>query len=63
MVEVTERKTKVDWAFFVLKIAFHYEDAEKITLVMDNLNTHASGSLYEAFFPEKATTSGTVLKD
>jgi hypothetical protein len=54
MVEVTARKTKRDWAFFVEKIASRYEDAEKITLVMDNLNTHAPGSLYEAFVPEKA---------
>jgi hypothetical protein len=54
MVEVTECKTKVDWALFVKKIACRYEDAEKITLVMDNLNTHTPGSLYEAFAPEKA---------
>ena len=54
MVEVTESKTKVDWAFFVEEIASFYEDAEKITLVMDNLNTHVPGSLYEAFAPEKA---------
>lgn len=54
IVEVTERKTKVDWAFFVEKIASHYEGAEKIILVMDNLNTHTPGSLYEAFVPEKA---------
>ncbi len=54
MVEVTETKTKVDWAFFVEKIASCYEDAERITLVMDNLNTHVPGSLYEAFSPEKA---------
>ncbi len=56
MVEVTERKTKKDWAFFIEKIASCYEDAEKITLVMDNLNTHTPGSLYEAFAPEKAKT-------
>jgi hypothetical protein len=54
MVEVTESKTKVDWALIVEKIASRYEDAEKITLVMDNLNTHTPGSLYEAFAPEKA---------
>ena len=54
MVEVTESKTKVDWAFFIEKIACRYENAEKITLVMDNLNTHTPGSLYEAFTPEKA---------
>lgn len=54
MVEVTDRKTKIDWALFVEKIAFRYEHVEKITLVMDNLNTHTPGSLYEAFTPGKA---------
>ncbi len=54
MVEVTEHKTKVDWALFVEKIACRYRQAEKIILVMDNLNTHTAGSLYEAFPPKKA---------
>jgi len=54
MVEVTESKIKVDWAFFVKKITSHYQGAEKITLVMDNLNTHTPGSFYEAFAPAKA---------
>ena len=35
-------------------IAASYPDAERITLGMDNLNTHTPGSLYEAFAPEKA---------
>jgi len=54
MVKITERKTKQDWAFFLEEIAVQYNDAEKITLVMDNLNTHEPGSFYEAFLPEKA---------
>ncbi len=54
MVDLTERKTKKDWAIFIEKIASRYEDAERITLVMDNLNTHNPGSLYETFPPEKA---------
>jgi hypothetical protein len=54
MVKITERKTKQDWAFFLEEIAVRYKDAEKITLVMDNLNTHEPGSFYEAFLPEKA---------
>ena len=54
MVKVTERKTKRDWAQFLSKIADDYQDAEKITLVMDNLNTHKPGSLYEAFPPQQA---------
>ena len=54
LVKVTERRTKIDWAYFIEEIAQAYENAEKITLVMDNLNTHKPGSLYEAFTPEKA---------
>ncbi len=40
MVKITERKTKRDWAYFLEDIAAQYKSAEKITLVMDNLNTH-----------------------
>ncbi len=54
MVKVTERKTKRDWAFFLEEIANQRERANKITLVMDNLNTHVPGSLYETFPPVKA---------
>jgi hypothetical protein len=54
MVKVTERKTKQDWASFLEDIATQYEEAEKITLVMDNLNTHGPGSLYETFPPAQA---------
>lgn len=54
MVRVTERRTKRDWASFVEDIADQYEGAEKITLVMDNLNTHVPGSLYQTFAPAKA---------
>lgn len=54
LVKVTEKKTKIDWAYFLEEIAEHYPDAERITLVMDNLNTHTPGSLYEAFQPAKA---------
>ena len=54
MVKVSERKTKQDWACFLVDIAKHYAEAERITLVMDNLNTHAPGSLYETFPPDQA---------
>jgi hypothetical protein len=54
MTKVTERKTKVDWARFLQDIAGRYRDAQKITLVMDNLNTHSPGALYETFPPEQA---------
>lgn len=52
--KVTERKTRIDWAHFVDDIARHYPAAKRITLVMDNLNTHTPASLYEAFPPERA---------
>lgn len=54
MVKITERKTKQDWAFFLEDIANQNEEVDKITLVMDNLNTHVPGSLYETFLPDKA---------
>ncbi|HEC26440.1 MAG TPA: IS630 family transposase [Gammaproteobacteria bacterium] len=54
MTKVTARKTKVDWAQFIQDIAERYQDAKKITLVMDNLNTHSPGALYQAFPPGQA---------
>ena len=54
LVKITETKTKQDWAFFIEYIASQYQGAEKITLVMDNLNTHTPGSLYETFPPDHA---------
>lgn len=54
MVRVTERRTRMDWARFLGVIAENYPQAEKITLVMDNLNTHGPGSFYETFVPETA---------
>ena len=54
IVKITERKTKRDWAHFLEDIAALYQGAEKITLLMDNLNTHTPGALYETFNPDKA---------
>ena len=54
MTKVTEYKTKVDWAQFLQEIAERYQDAQKITLVMDNLNTHSPGALYQTFPPDQA---------
>jgi hypothetical protein len=54
LVRVTERKTMVDWARFLSAIADMYPDAQRIVLVMDNLNTHSPGSFYEAFAPSVA---------
>jgi len=55
IVKATERRTKIDWAHFIKELVDdHYPDAEKIILVMDNLNTHTKASLYEAFTPSEA---------
>jgi hypothetical protein len=54
-VTVTDRRTKIDWAYAVRDLVDgHYPYAERITLVLDNLNTHSLGSLYEAFDPVEA---------
>ena len=54
-VEVTERKTAVDFARFLRAVSDElYPDAEKVVLVCDNLNTHGPASLYEAFEPAEA---------
>ncbi len=54
LVKVTNRKTKQDWAEFLKDISENYPNAQKITLIMDNLNTHKPGSLYETFSPQEA---------
>jgi hypothetical protein len=54
-VQVTEFKTKKDWAIFVKMIADEqYRKAKKITLVMDNYITHAASAFYETFVPAEA---------
>ena len=54
-VEVTDRRTKADWARVVRKLVDEdYPDKERIVLVMDNLNTHHPASLYETFEPAEA---------
>lgn len=52
---VTERRTRVDWAMALRDLLDgRYADAKVIVLIMDNLNTHSLGSLYEAFPPAEA---------
>lgn len=54
-VSVTDRRTKVDWAMEIKQLLdVSYPDADKIVLVMDNLNTHTGASLYEVFQPQEA---------
>ena len=54
-VTVTEHRTKLDFAAQMKELVdVHYPGAEKIRVVMDNLNTHKRASLYEAFSPAEA---------
>jgi len=54
-VRVTDHRTKKDFAETIKELADErYPEAEKIVLVMDNLNTHSPASLYEAFEPSEA---------
>jgi len=54
-VTVTDHRTKTDWAHQIKTLLDNqYADAEKVILVMDNLNTHTGASLYETFEPAEA---------
>lgn len=54
-VKVTDRRTEVDFAQVIRELVDEqYPKAEKVVVVMDNLNTHKLSSLYEAFAPEEA---------
>jgi hypothetical protein len=54
-VEVTERRTAIDYAHILKDLSdVHFPHAQKIVLVQDNLNTHAKASLYKAFPPADA---------
>ena len=54
-VKVTDHRTMIDFAYCMRDLVdVHFPDAEKIVLVMDNLNTHKFASLYQAFEPAEA---------
>jgi DDE superfamily endonuclease len=54
-VQVTERRTTADFAWVIKGLVDDdYPEAEKIVLVMDNLNTHKPAALYEVFEPAEA---------
>ena len=54
-VRLSERRTRIDWAHCVKELADVSDpDAERLVLVMDQLNTHSPASLYEAFSPAEA---------
>jgi hypothetical protein len=52
---VTDTRTKIDFANCLRDLSDkYYPHAERIVMVMDNLNTHSLASLYEAFAPDEA---------
>lgn len=54
-VEVTEKRRKIEWATVMKQVADEfYPQAEKIVVVLDNLNTHTPSAFYETFAPEEA---------
>ena len=54
-VKVTDQRTRKDWAIAMQELADGiYPQAEKIVIVMDNLNTHSPASFYETFEPDEA---------
>jgi len=54
-IQVTERRTRVDWAYAMRDLVdVYFPTATTIRVVSDNLNPHDPGSLYEAFAPEEA---------
>jgi len=62
-VEVTERRTRQDWARFIKAMLIErYPQAIKVRLVMDNLNTHDLASLYETFPPAEARSLAERLE-
>lgn len=62
-VEVTDTRTRRDWAHFVRDLVDgRYRDADVVVLVMDQLNTHSVASLYEAFAPAEAERVASRLE-
>ncbi len=54
-IKITDHRKKTDFAEFIKELVdIHYPKAEKIVLIMDNLNTHNGSSLYEIFKPAEA---------
>lgn len=54
IIQVKDRRTKKDYAYFMKDLVQDYPEAEYVKLVQDNLNTHTAASFYEAFPPQEA---------
>jgi hypothetical protein len=62
-VHALSRRTRIDWAAQVKQLlTIDHPHADTVVLVMDNLNTHTIGSLYEAFTPDEAFTLAQRLE-
>ena len=62
-VDAKERRTSIDWAHQIKRLLDEdYPDVEVVRLVMDNLNTHKIGSLYQAFNPKEAARLAARLE-
>ena len=62
-VAITEHRRRTEWAEFIREmVEERYADAEKVVLVMDNLNTHKTASLYHTFSPEVARRLASRLE-
>lgn len=54
IVEITDQRRKLEFALHFQKVAAEFPTAEKITVILDNLNTHNESSFYETFEAEEA---------
>jgi hypothetical protein len=62
-VAITEHRARQDWALFIKgMLDERYPQATKVRLVLDNLNTHSTASLYETFPPEEARRLASRLE-
>ncbi len=61
LVKITEKKTKRDWPYFLAEIADHYSDAEKNTLVMENLKLILQVHHTKHFSLQKRNSFGIVM--
>lgn len=59
---ITERRTRIDFANSMKHVVDLYPQADVIRVVLDNLNTHKIGSLYDAFSPEQARAIASKLE-
>lgn len=63
LLEVTARRANVDFAFFVRRLVDEtYPEAERVVVVLDNLSTHGTAALYEAFPPAEARRVAAKLE-